>query len=246
MIVLFTDYGVSGPYVGQLKRVLVEQARDVPIIELFADAPRFLPRPSAYLLAAYVEEFPAGSVFVAVVDPGVGTDRAGAAVHADGRWFVGPENGLFEIVVRRARTRARWWRLTYEPARLSATFHGRDIFAPVAAQLARGAPPPGEERPIAELRRPDWPDELAEVIYIDGFGNAMTGLSAPTKPELWRAVIGERSLPYAPLFAAVPEGEAFWYVNANALVEVAANRASAAATLGLRVGSPVLLASVGS
>lgn len=245
MIVLFTDYGVNGPYTGQLKRVLIEQAPNVPVLELLADAPRQNPRASAYLLAAYVAEFPPGSVFVAVVDPGVGTDRAGAAVLADNRWYVGPENGLFEMVIRRAAAPARWWRLSYRPPKLSATFHGRDLFAPMAARLAGGAAPIGEERPIGEIRRPDWPDALAEVIYIDGFGNVVSGLLAPQLPAAWQLQVGGRVLPYARTFGEVAPGQAFWYANANGLVEIAINCGNAAAELDLSVGAPVVLAPVG-
>lgn len=245
MIALFTDYGLSGPYTGQVKRVLAALAPGVPVIDLFADAPRGNPMASAYLLAAYATEFPPSSVIFAVVDPGVGTERAAAAVLAGGRWFVGPENGLFEIVVRRAASPARWWHLTWRPQRLSATFHGRDLFAPVAARLACGGMPPGEERPIAALRRLAWPDELAEVIYVDGFGNAMTGLLPPAEPNAWRLRIGDRSLPPARTFGDVAPGVAFWYANANGLVEIAVNGGSAADALGLTIGSPVVLAPVG-
>lgn len=245
MLVLFTDYGVSGPYTGQLKRVLIEHAPGVPIVELLADAPRHDPRASAYLLAAYAAEFPPGSVFLAVVDPGVGTERGAAAVLADDRWFVGPENGLFEIVARRATAPVRWWRLNERPPRLSATFHGRDLFAPVAARIAGGSAPPGEERPIAEMRRPAWPDDLAEIIYIDGFGNAISGLRAPAQPAAWQVQVGNRLLSPARTFADVAPGHAFWYANANGLVEIAVNCGNAAATLELSIGVPVILASVG-
>jgi hypothetical protein len=246
MIILFTDYGVRGPYMGQLRRVLAQRAPGVPVIDLLADAPRQDPQASAYLLAAYAAEFPARSVFVAVVDPGVGTERAAAAVLADARWFVGPENGLFEIVVRQAAVPARWWHLHCRPDRLSDTFHGRDLFAPVAASIAKGIAPPGEERPIAELRRPDWPDELSQIIYIDDFGNAMSGLRPPSQPQSWALEAGGYILAYARTFAEAAPGAAFWYGNANGLVEIAVNGGSAAASLALRVGSPVLLAPVGS
>ncbi len=231
---------------GQLKRVLTERAPGVPIIDLFADAPRQDPMASAYLLAAYAAEFPARSVFVAVVDPGVGTERAAAAVLADTRWFVGPDNGLFEIVVRRSAAPARWWHLEWPPDRLSATFHGRDLFAPVAARIAKGAAPPGKERPIAVLRRPEWPDELSQIIYIDDFGNAMSGLHPPSQPQTWVLKTAGYAVPYARTFAEAAPGTAFWYGNANGLVEIAVNGGSAAADLDIRVGTPVLLAPVGT
>ena len=154
MIVLCTDFGLEGPYTGQVKAVLARAAPAVPVIDLFADLPPFRPQAAAYLLAAYGEVFVAGDVIVAVVDPGVGGARAALALEADGRWYVGPDNGIFELVLRRAQA-ARCWRIDWRPAALSATFHGRDLFAPVAAGLARGEPPPGKRR------RPDAPPGLA-------------------------------------------------------------------------------------
>src|SRR5262249_17451146 len=137
MIVLFTDFGLAGPYTGQVKAVLQREAPDVPVIDLFADAPAGNPRASAYLLAAYSAWFESGSVLLCLGDPGVGGKRAPLTREADGRFFGGPGNGLFELVRRRAR-RAQAFEITWRPPALSATFHGRDLFAPVAARLARG------------------------------------------------------------------------------------------------------------
>jgi S-adenosylmethionine hydrolase len=103
MILLFTDFGYEGLYVGQMKAVLARDAPNVPVIDLMHDAPAHDPRSAAYLLAALVPEMPEGAVCLAVVDPGVGSDRTPLVVNADGRWFVGPDNGLFEIVQRRAK-----------------------------------------------------------------------------------------------------------------------------------------------
>ena len=143
MFVLFTDFGLQGPYTGQMKAVLNQMAPSVPAIDLFADAPVGIPKASAYLLAAYAEWFTAGTIFLCVVDPGVGGTRPPVIVEADGRWYVGPGNGLFELVQRRAAT-MRSWDIKWKPERLSASFHGRDLFAPVAAMLAQGEPPPGQ------------------------------------------------------------------------------------------------------
>ena len=132
MIVLCTDFGLEGPYTGQVKAVLARAAPAVPVIDLFADLPPFRPQAAAYLLAAYGLVLVAGDVIVAVVDPGVGGARAALALEADGRWYVGPDNGIFELVLRRAHA-ARSWRIDWRPTALSATFHGRDLFAPVAA-----------------------------------------------------------------------------------------------------------------
>jgi S-adenosylmethionine hydrolase len=220
--------------------VLHRDAPGIPAIELFSDAPAFDPQAAAYLLAAYAPEFPAGTVFLAVVDPGVGGPRAPLAVSADGRWYVGPDNGLFAMVDRRAEE-ARTWEITWRPKRLSASFHGRDLFAPVAARLARGEAPPGGERldPADNSIGADWPDDLARIVYIDGFGNAMTGLRAA---ELSPGVVIEaagRRLSRARRFSDLPAGEAFWYENANGLAEIAVNQGSAAESLALSVGSPI-------
>ena len=110
------------------------------------------------------------------------TDRSSwVIVEADGRWYVGPGNGLFELVQRRAR-KTRSWDIDWKPERLSASFHGRDLFAPVAAMLARGEPPPGRPRTDDADRRAHWPDDLCEIVYVDHFGNAMTGVRAAMLP----------------------------------------------------------------
>jgi S-adenosylmethionine hydrolase len=169
VIVLFTDFGLHGPYTGHMKAVLHQMAPGIPVIDLFADAPVSNPKASAYLLAAYAAWFPTDTVFLCVVDPGVGGTRPPIIVEADGRWYVGPGNGLFEMVQRRA-VDTRSWIIDWRPGRLSASFHGRDLFAPVAALLARGEPPPGHPRRDEADRRRDWPDDLGEIVYVDHFG----------------------------------------------------------------------------
>lgn len=249
MIVLFTDFGVRGPYVGQVKAVLNRDAPGVPVVDLMNDAPAHDPKSASYLLAALAGEFPAGAVFLAVVDPGVGGARAAGVLAAGGRWYVGPDNGLFEMIVRRAEAaggdRPRWWEIVWRPSRLSATFHGRDLFAPVAARIARGERPAGgpdfRESPVARIRRRDWPDDLAEVIYIDDFGNAMTGLRALALTEGSEISVSGRIVRRAQKFADAPPGEAFWYENANGLVEIAVNRGGADSALKLRPGHQVFV-----
>jgi hypothetical protein len=240
MIVLFTDFGLQGPYTGQMKAVLHRTAPGIPVIDLFADAPAGNPKAAAYLLAAYDDWFPAGSVFLCVVDPGVGSARPAVIVEADGRWYVGPGNGLFELVRRRAQ-HARSWDIDWKPEHLSPSFHGRDLFAPVAAILARGEPPPGRLRTDDADRQPDWPDDLAEVVYIDHYGNAMTGLRAATVPQSARLGVAGRTLERARTFSDLPRGEAFWYENSNGLVEIAINRGRADQSLGLSVGRSVAI-----
>lgn len=238
MIVLFTDFGLEGPYTGQMQAVLHREAPGVPVVGLFSDLPPFDPRGAAYLLAAYAGEFPLDTVFLCVVDPGVGGPRAASVLRADGRWYVGPDNGLLAIAARRAGHRW-WWNVSRRSARLSASFHGRDLFAPVVARLARGEPPPGEVAAAAGRPGDDWPDDLARVVYVDRFGNAMTGLRAAVIPTDALLEAGGRRLRRARTFSDVPRGEAFWYENANGLAEVAVNGARADRALGLAPGDPV-------
>src|SRR3974390_2411069 len=176
-----------------MKAVLNQMAPSVPAIDLFADAPAGNPKASAYLLAAYAEWFAAGTIFLCVVDPGVAGTRPPVIVEADGRWYVGPGNGLFELVQRRAAT-MRSWDIKWKPERLSARFHGRDLFAQVAAMLAQGEPPLGQPHQDGAHRRTDWPDDLCEIVYIDHFGNAMTGLRAVTLHRESRLGVGGRGV----------------------------------------------------
>ena len=235
MIVLFTDFGLHGPYLGQMKTVLDQMVPGTSTIDLFADAPVGNPKASAYLLAAYAAWFPVGTVFLGVVDPGVGGARPPTILKADGRWYIGPGNGLFELVQRRAG-QMRSWHIDWRPERLSASFHGRDLFAPVAAMLARGEPPPGRPCRDDAHRRADWPDDLCEIVYVDHFGNAMTGMRATMLPTDARLTVAGRVLERARTFGDLPTGAAFWYENSNGLAEIAVNQGRADRELGLSIG----------
>lgn len=237
MIALFTDFGLSGPYVGQLHALLARAAPGIPVIDLFHDLPPYRVPAAAYLLPAYAQGFPVDTIFVCVVDPGVGGPRKPLLVRADHRWYLGPDNGLFGPLAARVRDCAVE-EILWTPPRLSASFHGRDLFAPVAAQLARGRQP---ETRAATLTVPGdpWPADLAEVVYVDRYGNAITGLRASSLPPEARLRCGERLLDQARTFADAASGTAFWYENANGLVEIAVNQGSAAASLGIGIGWPI-------
>jgi hypothetical protein len=238
VIVLFTDFGAADPYVGQVKAVLHRAAPRAPIVDALNDAPDFGIQPAAHLLAALAPQYPKGSLFLTVVDPGVGGPRGAIVVDADGRRFVGPDNGLLSVVWQRARRR-RCRRIVWRPAAMSTSFHGRDLFAPVAAALAGGRPP---ARWFAPLRTPAVlleAADLAQIIYVDHYGNAMTGVRAAAIPQGSRLRVGNRTVSRAETFSAARPGAAFWYANSVGLAEIAANQASAARKLGLRVGSRV-------
>jgi S-adenosyl-L-methionine hydrolase (adenosine-forming) len=240
MIAMFTDFGLAGPYIGQVKAVLARRAPGIPVIDLFADLPAADPKPAAYLLAAYSAWFAPPIVFLAVVDPGVGGTRRGVVVEADERFYVGPENGLFELVLRRAEV-MQAWEIAWRPSVLSASFHGRDLFAPVAARLAVAGPDTSMLRETQIRRVDDWSDELPAIVYIDHFGNAMTGIRAAKVSPGARLTVAGRVLQKAATFSEVPSGAAFWYENANGLVEIAVNTGRADNTLGLAVGSEVVV-----
>lgn len=237
MILLFSDFGLTGPYAGQMRTALLAQDPNAAIIDLMHDAPRRDPRAAAYLLAALAERMPAECVCLAVVDPGVGGDRPPLIVKAGSRYFVGPGNGLFEILQRRAGD-ARIWRIGWRPESMADTFHGRDLFAPVAAMLGTGAFPQASE---IDWEGPGaaWPDDLPEAIYSDGFGNVMSGLRASFIGAAARIAAAGHELPWARTFSDVAAGEAFWYENSIGLVEIAVNRGSAADILALKPGDPV-------
>ncbi|BBL71383.1 SAM hydrolase/SAM-dependent halogenase family protein [Methylogaea oryzae] len=235
MIFLFTDYGCQGPYLGQLEAALRLEAPGADVINLLSDAPVADPLHASYLLAALSRQLPPRGVFLGVVDPGVGGDRLPVVLQADGRWFVGPDNGLLNTVAVQAE-QVRWWRIDWRPARLSASFHGRDLFAPVAARLAKGT----ADVDLTEYGGPDlsrWPTDLAAVVYIDHYGNAITGWRHGPESDGKSLLAAGRRIPQADTFCRVAEGEAFWYRNSCGLVEIAVNRGRAAEVLGLQIGA---------
>lgn len=238
MIALYTDFGPGDPYVGQLHAVLARDAPGSPVIDLLHAVPPFDVRAAAYLLPALAAQFPPGTIFVCVVDPGVGGPRHPLLVRAAGRMYIGPDNGLFEIVARRAGD-AEIRIITWRPPRLSSTFHGRDLFAPAAALVARGMSLESEPGDLSPPPDAPWPDELPQIVYVDHYGNAMTGLRAATVSAKAALEATGHRLPSARVYGDLEPGNAFWYENSIGLVEIAINRGNAAETLGLRVGDSV-------
>lgn len=240
MITLFTDFGAAGPYNGQMLAVLAGLCPQTTVIPVFPDMPVFNARASAYLLPAYTQYLPPQTICLCVVDPGVGGKRKGLIVRANGHWFVGPDNGLFSRIVRTA-VELEIYEITWSPDKLSASFHGRDLFAPVAAQLARGEPVPGKRITLEEIDLPNWPVDLGEVVYIDHFGNAITGIRATGLASESILSASGRQLAHALTFSEVRPGGCFWYENSNGLIEIAASQARAADLLSLSIGSVVTI-----
>lgn len=239
-IALITDFGGGGPYVGQMELRLADLAPDIPVVNLVSDLAPFRPDLAAYLLPALVHDMPAGTLYLCVVDPGVGGDRAALAMQADGDWFVGPDNGLLALVARRARE-ARVLQVDWRPPRLSESFHGRDLFAPIGAMLSRGEIPASRPLAPAAMVGHDWPGDLARIVYADGYGNLITGMRATGLGRERILLAHGRTVRFARTFCAVEPGAPFWYENAFGLVELAVNSGRADTALGMGPGDDVLL-----
>ncbi|MDP2835191.1 MAG: SAM-dependent chlorinase/fluorinase [Pseudomonadota bacterium] len=240
MLVLFTDYGWRDPYVGQVKAVLATHAPGVAVIDLLHAVPDFNPHAGAHLLAALCRDLPAGAVVLAVVDPGVGGPREAVVVAADGRFFVGPDNGLLSVLAGRAQA-TRTWRIAWQPANCSDSFHGRDLFAPIAAWIAAGNFPADKLTEVDGLQVRFDTAELPRILYIDHYGNAWSGIRGGLAETGSGIEVKGNVLPWRRVFVEAGKGEAFWHVNSSGLIEIAVNRGSAAEKLGLKVGDPVRL-----
>lgn len=258
VITLTTDFGTRDAFVGIMKGVILRVAPTVRIVDLTHGVPAQNVVAGAHALASAVRFFAAGTIHVAVVDPGVGTRRRALAIETDDGWLVGPDNGLLSLAAPAAKIR-RVLDVSRSRVRLrpvSRTFHGRDVFAPVAAALAAGDDPATLGRPthsIERLRvrtaRRRGQTLIGEVIFTDVFGNLATNV---TRTDLEHAAfrgrrlsitIGGHVIPLRSSYASVPAGRALALLNSSDLVEIAVNRGSAESVLGLAAGARVTIAS---
>ncbi len=240
IITLLTDFGTRDSYVGEMRGVLLSLAPGATLADVSHEVAPGDVRAGAYLLGRSWIRFPAGSVHVAVVDPGVGGGRAALALGAEGHFFVGPDNGLLTPALGRADAIVE---LPLPPP-ASATFHGRDVFAPAAAALAMGAPlvslgaPPRTapvRHPIAAPRR-DGLATAGEVIYVDRFGTLVTNLESAADGSI---EIGGVQLPLHRTFSDVAPGELVAFMGSGGTVEIAVRDGSAAERLGAMIGASV-------
>ena len=243
IITLLTDFGTADGYVAEMKGVLFSAAPEATVVDLSHDIPSQDIECARLAVARYWRRFPPGTVHVVVVDPGVGTTRAPLAVSSDGRFLVGPDNGVLSPSLLAAGSHAVSLRV---PSTAAPTFHGRDVFAPAAAQLALGfavdelgtvLSDPVVRRTPEARRAPDG-SVLGEVIAIDRFGNAVTNLIAPRGGQV---EIAGRRLPIARSYADVPPGEFVALIGSIGFVEVAQRDGRAADALGVARGTPVTL-----
>jgi S-adenosylmethionine hydrolase len=255
-VTLTTDIGWA--YAAQIKAVLARRAPRATVLDIAHDLPRHAIRPAAFLLAHIAPMFPSGSIHLVVVDPGVGGRRAPVAVETkDGSFFVGPDHGVLELAVRALGER-RSVRLDPPRApptgRRSATFDGRDIFAPAAARLATGVTLGrlGRSHPLHRLTwsRPELGDCSArgEVMHVDVFGNVITNLPAYVVPATARKLalrIRNRVLPHVSLrrtYEEIPNRQVAVLTSSFGVLEIAVRNGSAAERLRLAEGDSVSLA----
>src|SRR5690348_5949593 len=247
IITLLTDFGTADGYVGEMKGVLCTDAPEAALVDITHEVAAQDVEGARLVVARYWRRFPAGTVHLVVVDPGVGGARAAIAVESEGRFLVGPDNGVLSPALLHAG--ARCVELPVPPG-ASPTFHGRDVFAPAAAALARGTAIEalGDARAATLVRRTPEPVRRDDgsiagvVISVDRFGNAVTNMLS------WRGGVVEANghrLPLVRTYADVEPGDALALVGSSGLVEIAVRNGSAATALGLARGVAVVLRPTG-
>ena len=249
IVTLITDFGLRDPFVGVMKGAVLARCARATLVDLTHDIEPGLVADAAFWLAQAYPWFPDGTVHVAVVDPGVGTSRAALVARSGGHAFVGPDNGLFEVVKRRAAS-FECRRIDTELLGLptpSRTFHGRDVFAPVAGLLAAGSLAFEAVGPRHEPVRTDAvPDARpvvdgveGEVIVIDRFGNLITNVESTSigEPAKMRVEIGGRTLPMVGTFGDLFPGDCAALVGSFGQIEIVQGGGSAALALGAQRGA---------
>jgi S-adenosyl-L-methionine hydrolase (adenosine-forming) len=266
VVALLTDFGSQDHYVGAMKGAILTVCPEATLVDLAHEIPAHDVTAGALALASAWRDFPAQTVFVAVVDPGVGSARRGLALEADGYRFVGPDNGILSLVmadVERPFALHQIGNASLMRPDVSATFHARDVFGPLAGHLVRGLPVadvgPAVSDPV-RLPQPTLrslgPNEWeATVLHVDRFGNLITNLRQRDLDSILAAVehdfndvvvvVEGEILPLARTYADVPEGEGCALMGSSGRLEVAIHRGNAARLLGAATGAPVRVRAVG-
>lgn len=255
VITLITDLGHKGPYVASMKGVMLGRFAQAKIVDLTHDTAVHWPAEAGFWLRRSYRYFPAGTVHVAVVDPGVGTTRDIIVAHVDRHYFVAPDNGLLGGLLESAGEAAVIHRYDWHRANnlglpeASATFHGRDVFSPLAADLARGKLKPSAVGPQIHDVVPPWEDEPERqgdavrgiVITFDHFGNLITNIEGGLIEDLDEPVVnvGGHDIPLRRTYGDVKPGSFVALVNSFGVVEIARAEESAVAALGVDRGAPV-------
>lgn len=261
IVTLITDFGLRDGFVGVMKGVILGRAPQCRVVDLSHEIEPGDIQSAAFVLYNAHRWFPVGTIHVAVVDPGVGGSRSALAIRTDRAWFIGPDNGVLSWAVRDQAVRSARQitnpRLFLRP--VSQTFHGRDVFAPVAAHLARGGRADQIGPEVQSWKQIPWPvpDRVAggwrgEILYLDRFGNALTNiLTGDFQPEdgaPWAFVVPGRKrarFPVGRFYAGVGSGEPIAVPGSSGFWELAVNGGSAAQRFGLKPGDPVEVVRMG-
>lgn len=252
VISLTTDFGQSDGYVGAMKGVILNICPEATLIDICHEIRPQAVGQAAYVLSTVVPYFPPSTVHLVVVDPGVGSERRALAIQTQRSLYVGPDNGVFSLVLRQdpAQLTVHLSAPRYRLAQVSATFHGRDIFAPAAAYLACGTSPldMGVPIPLPDLvslpsleplpqTDGSW---LGEILHIDHFGNLITSFRIPApRSSITVIVAGQRIGEISRTFADVEPGELVAYPGSSGYLEIAVREGNAARHLGMDVGDPI-------
>jgi S-adenosyl-L-methionine hydrolase (adenosine-forming) len=252
MITLTTDFGLKDPYVAEIKGVMLSINPKATIIDVTHEIEKFSIRMGAFVLASAVPYFPVGTVHLAVVDPGVGTDRRAIVIQTKKGYFVGPDNGLLLLAAQNQGIQYVY-ELSNPKFRLpivSGTFHGRDVFAPAAVHLDSGVPPEMFGREITDVVTPKFVEVtedkgvlMGEILHIDGFGNLITNINQTLlpKPKILKMQLPQvsLSLKLGSTYAETKQGEVIVLVGSHGFLEIALNQASAAEKYTVKVGDTV-------
>lgn len=257
ILTITTDFGIKDGYVAAMKGVILGINPEVNIVDISHNISPQDVMEAAFVLRNAALTFPEGTVHLAVVDPGVGTKRRPIALRYNNQFFVGPDNGLFSLLLTDGKpddlvelTKPRFWR-TPSP---SPTFHGRDLFAPVAAHLATGLTLTAAGTPIESMKTLHWALPITDergvqgwVVHIDSFGNCITNITKiqfleSHRKRTFKCYAGNAIIDcISNTYADVDSGDPTLLVNSNDFVEIAIHRGSAAQMLDIRKGTPVNL-----
>jgi len=264
IITLLSDFGLKDPYVAEMKAVILSINPQARIVDITHEIEKFNIRMGAFVLASATPHFPAGTIHVAVVDPGVGTKRRPIIVETKRNFYVGPDNGLLMLAAQKEGISHVYHvnNPQYMLPRVSRTFHGRDIFAPVAAHLARGRPPSEFGPEIQDYAFPEFAkahvrkgELLGEVLHIDDFGNIVSNISAENleKMDIYegcslRVKLNSKTLTlklcsaYGEVAAKTPLA----IIGSSDFLEVSVNQGSASRMLKAKIGDPLRVSSAPS
>ena len=244
IVTLLTDFGTRDYYVAAMKAVLVRECPEVRLIDITHQVPRHDILCGAITLERAIDGFLPGTIHLAVVDPGVGSDRRVLIVEINRQTVVCPDNGLITWAWRRIGS-AQAYELTWRPSRSSSTFHGRDIMAPAAGMLARGEPVEKMAKPIVDpilLDLEPSTGSRARIVHVDVFGNATTNMDYETAQRFSGKIfrVGDHRLgPLHRTYVDVAPGTPLALIGSSGLLEIAVRDGSAEDQLGLRVGDVV-------